>query len=802
MYSFVQSFIPVTPNVLPNQLLLFAHIIRGNIFFLIIILPDYTGDSMDFLINPVGNDEDNDDDEALEAELRRLTSGEDIRVRPTGKNHAPPRRPKKTAGEIPKDIGSDDEDDENVDENDPELLNELKELISDDEEPEANAPYEKASPTVETETTSLLEKRLEMYKVAEAKAKSLNETSKARRYGRGIKTLQGLLRSAQGGGAIDESEIPPELPPSALPHDESADEVAEPLEATFEPSKTSETPAVPPTIDQEGLSVLKERQQEYRIAAVKWKKSGNVEEALNHVKIVKQFDIVIAALNAGETVDLSDMPASPQLPGDPALVTEPANPPVEPQKEENETQESSGGESVAPVTGESISGALKERLEIYRRSKTAAEEEGNSSKARRYGRICKQYEEVIKLHDKGKPVDFNELPTPPGFPPIIVASPVSSGSPPGPSRPAPAPPGAAIPEKTKGISKKPMTNPKTRADKQIFLLERRQAELKRAALAAKKEGDLELARDYLRQAKGIDPLINASRAGLPVDMSSLPLSPNAKTQLDASSDESFALVSSEECQPINEDSSDSEIYDNLEATLIKQKKVCMATRDHAKALGDVPGYNRWERLALGYSKDLDMLRVRRRDGLPPPQHHYEVKTYAIVQSCTDLNDGDLEIQIIRGINYSKEADTYVIYEFPYPSDSPPTDRTSTIKNSNDPEYDATFTLSGVIDRSSRPFQRVFKRHGLKCQVWSKGCSMNPLLCCTHPRGFFRSDNLLGTVTVKLQPLESQCTLHDSFPLMNGRKAAGGKLEVKIRLRNPILTKQIEKMTDKWLIIDN
>ena len=38
--------------------------------------------------------------------------------------------------------------------------------------------------------------------------------------------------------------------------------------------------------------------------------------------------------------------------------------------------------------------------------------------------------------------------------------------------------------------------------------------------------------------------------------------------------------------------------------------------------------------------------------------------------------------------------------------------------------------------------------------------------------------------------------------MDGRKAAGGKLEVKIRLRNPILTKQIEHNTDKWLMIDN
>ncbi|KAL2749610.1 coiled-coil and C2 domain-containing protein 1-like isoform X1 [Vespula maculifrons] len=70
------------------------------------------------------------------------------------------------------------------------------------------------------------------------------------------------------------------------------------------------------------------------------------------------------------------------------------------------------------------------------------------------------------------------------------------------------------------------------------------------------------------------------------------------------------------------------------------------------------------------------------------------------------------------------------------------------------------------------------------------------------RGFFRSDSLLGTVTVKLQSLEMQCILHDSFPLMEGRKPTGGKLELKIRLRNPILTKQIEQITDKWLIIDN
>ena len=90
------------------------------------------------------------------------------------------------------------------------------------------------------------------------------------------------------------------------------------------------------------------------------------------------------------------------------------------------------------------------------------------------------------------------------------------------------------------------------------------------------------------------------------------------------------------------------------------------------------------------------------------------------RSCTDLNDGDLELSIIRGVNYPKEADTYVIFEFPYPADSPMTNSTSTVRDTSNPEYEAVFPLNGIIERSSRQCQRAFKRHALKCQVWSKG----------------------------------------------------------------------------------
>ena len=112
-----------------------------------------------------------------------------------------------------------------------------------------------------------------------------------------------------------------------------------------------------------------------------------------------------------------------------------------------------------------------------------------------------------------------------------------------------------------------------------------------------------------------------------------------------------------------------------------------------------------------------------------------------------------------------------------------------------------------MNPKDKSYQRTFKRHSAKVEIWQKG-------------GFLRSDTLIGKLemkfelghlklsfcslsgaaAVKLQELETKCQIHDSFPVMDGRKPVGGQLEVKIRLRNPVVTKQIEKATEKWLVI--
>lgn len=51
-------------------------------------------------------------------------------------------------------------------------------------------------------------------------------------------------------------------------------------------------------------------------------------------------------------------------------------------------------------------------------------------------------------------------------------------------------------------------------------------------------------------------------------------------------------------------------------------------------------------------------------------------------------------------------------------DAPYSSYTATVKDTNNPEYNQSFTVP--IQRNSRQCQRVFKRHGIKFEVYAKG----------------------------------------------------------------------------------
>ncbi|XP_034101581.2 coiled-coil and C2 domain-containing protein 1-like isoform X1 [Drosophila albomicans] len=801
-------------------------------------------------------DDDDAGDSDLEAELAAIAGGGGPKPKTKPKAKLMPNSDlDKMIADSMRDVSDDDDDD--ALENDTDLLGELQgitggELEEQEEEQAAPAapaadpePVQTFLPTTTVDTLSIIKQRLDMYKQAEANAKAAGEAAKARRYARGLKTLQDLAKQSASGKSINVDDIPPEVSvkpvggdaPAAPAVSEADPEPPKPIRAApAPPTPSSPSPpavAAPATSTQPAnplVAELRQRQSEYKAAAVQSKRSGDTETALQFLRVVKQFDVVVKMCEDGQEVDLSDMPPPPaeflafmaKLQGGEAPAPAAAPAPIP-------TPAPAPPSAVAaPSTiPSSMLEALQQRLDKYKSVEEAAKAENNTSKARRFGRIVKQYEDAIKQHKAGRPVAYDELPTPPGFPALPTADapakpppaatpPMSPTSPPAtastsaggtPSssttatptteRRAPAPsPSKDLTTRTSGNQHK-----NNLAEQQMKLLLERQREFKLAAIAAKKAGEIDQAKEYLKIYKGFEALLNAASSGLPVDLNTLPVPPSQRDNLESS----FAIVAAEECDPGDDIC---EIGVRIEEQLAKQLMMCKNTRDHHKAMGDVAGMNRFENLALTVQKDLDLVRYSKRKNQTLPKFHYEKRSFNIVHCNTDLTDNELEIVVVRGLNYNvanpKDVDTYVRIEYPLLNDEFFRAKTNVIKDTDSPDYDERFKVD--IQRGNRQFNRIIKRHGVKFEIYSRGCSIDCCglsrklpVCCF--RGFLRSDTLIGSVNVKLAPLETKCDIHDTYDLMEGRKQVGGKLEIKVRVRNPILTKQIEHINEKWLVLD-
>lgn len=816
-------------------------------------------------LDAIGNDDDGSEDDAdegdLEAELSALLSG---RVQ------AKPKKPKpKPASDLAsiqmmaaaalKDVDSGAESDDANLSDDPDLVAELGNLGGEHhaEEPAPEPPPRKApkppgavqvlptspapsapavSPSGEPTLADTLQDRLRSYTAAEAAAKSLGDSSKARRYGRAIKTLESLLKKAKAGAPVSEEEIPPPVampkppaaaaeasqPPAGDAADKPAPSVAPAVPARRPappvPSRQDSAPAAareqaPAPSPQEQM--LATRRDQYKKAAINAKKRGDQQTAINYIRTAKQFDAVITALAQGQTVDLSKMPPPPpEFQGSAPATAAPAAQPSVPTAEASNQAAADGGpmpsyidENVVddpalfggPPPPATVMEALQQRLDKYKSTFNEAKEQGNDRKARRLERIVKQYEDAIKLHKAGKPVDFEELPAPPGFGPIPVASepaPAPKPEPPKPAaRPAPKPapkpsakpaapqPGAAKPAGGSGSPKKPLRRGlSTTIDKQMQFLQERQRLFREAALEAKRRGDVEQAKAYLRTMKGIDPMIQATECGLPIDAQSIPIPPQLQ--------EDFVVVDASECDPEGEgdDEGTKEMFQTLERELVAQHELCIQNKDHFFKLGDVTSGTKFEKLAQDTNRDLLVVRNLRQRRDPLPRFHYETRVFSIVRCNHDLTDSDIEVSVVRAVNLPgkpDDLDSYVIVTFPFPNDAPQSARTRTVKDTTNPEFNETFRFE--VNRKSRSLARVMKRHPIKCEVWAK-------------RGFLRSDATLGTASVKFEDLESKCELHDSYDVFDSKRPSGGKLEVKVRVREPFVSKQVEEIRHRWLII--
>uniref|UniRef100_G1S8N1 Coiled-coil and C2 domain-containing protein 1B n=1 Tax=Nomascus leucogenys TaxID=61853 RepID=G1S8N1_NOMLE len=726
-----------------------------------------------------------EDDEDLEAELLALT-GE---AQTTGKKPAPKGQAplpmahiEKLAADCMQDVEEEEEEEEGLEE-DAELLTELQEVLGVDQETEPldgdevadpggseENGLEDTEPPVQTAVLTasapaaqagasqglhaLLEERIRNYQEAVASAKEAGEAAKARRCERGLKTLESQLASVRRGRKISEDEIPPPValgkrplaPKEPANRSPEADPPAPPVLESDNPSQPETSllgvSAQPVSdSDPDPRALLSSRQREYKVAALSAKRAGELDRARELMRIGKRFGAVLEALEKGQPVDLSA-----------------------------------------------------------------------------------QYQDAIRAHRAGRKVNFAELPVPPGFPPIpgleptmgveedAVAATLAAaeklasaedtapadededepsghlqGEPPAqapvakkPARPA-VPSSQRLPEPRASSSKE---SPSPSVREQLALLEARKLQYQRAALQAKRSQDLEQAKAHLRVAKCLEAQIIQARSGRPVDLSKVP-SPLTDEEGD------FILIHHEDLRLSQKAE---EVYAQLQKMLLEQQEKCLLFSKQFMHQGNVAETTRFEKLAQDCKKQLEILQLAQAQGLDPPSHHFELKTFQTVRIFSELNSTEMHLIIVRGMNLPAppgvtpdDLDAFVRFEFHYPnSDQAQKSKTAVVKNTNSPEFDQLFKLN--INRNHRGFKRVIQSKGIKFEIFHKG-------------SFFRSDKLVGTAHLKLERLENECEIREIVEVLDGRKPTGGKLEVKVRLREPLSGQDVQMVTENWLVLE-
>ncbi|XP_053432432.1 coiled-coil and C2 domain-containing protein 1B isoform X1 [Nycticebus coucang] len=797
-------------------------------------------------------------DEDLEAELLALTGEAGTTggtPAPKGQAPLPMAHIEKLAADCMQDVDGEEEEEAGLEE-DADLLTELQEVLGVDEEagpldgeeapgpgvseeeqgqeniePPAQAAALTASASVaqagEPRLRILLEERIRNYREAAASAKEAGEAAKARRCERGLKTLESQLAAVRKGRNINEDEIPPPVALGKRPQGP---------QETANRSPAAETPA-PPAVEPDTLSqpetslpgspgisapsdsdpdpraLLSSRQREYKVAALRAKQAGDLDHARELMRIGKRCGAVLEALEKGQPVDLSAMPPAPEGLKPPQHTSQAptASSLIPPAVEQVQPVMACDvpATPVPPAEPQTVLDVLQQRLSKYREAGLQARGSGDERKARMHERIAKQYQDAIRAHRAGRKVDFAELPVPPGFPPIpglepavgteegTVAATLAAAQKLAASQdtgPADEDEDKAEPPAQPLVpSSQPLSEPKASSSKaslspsvreQLALLEARKLQYQRAALKAKRSQDLEQARAHLRVAKGLEAQIIQARAGRPVDLSKVP-SPLTDEEGD------FILIHHEDLRLSQKAD---EVYAQLQKMLLEQQEKCLLFSKQFMHQGNVAETTRFEKLAQERKKQLEILRLAQAQGLDPPSHHFELKTFQTVRIFSELNSTEMHLIIVRGMNLPAppgvtpdDLDAFVRFEFHYPnSDQAQKSKTAVVKNTNSPEFDQLFKLN--INRNHRGFRRVIQSKGIKFEIFHKG-------------SFFRSDKLVGTAQLKLERLENECEIREIMEVLDGRKPTGGKLEVKVRLREPLSGQDVQVVTENWLVLE-
>uniref|UniRef100_A0A914I820 C2 domain-containing protein n=1 Tax=Globodera rostochiensis TaxID=31243 RepID=A0A914I820_GLORO len=338
------------------------------------------------------------------------------------------------------------------------------------------------------------------------------------------------------------------------------------------------------------------------------------------------------------------------------------------------------------------------------------------------------------------------------------------------------PSSAVVSDKNYLIANAPMSE-------DLKLVLTRQLLLKKEAIAAKQNGDLNAAKEFLSLALRMDQMVEAAKCGVPIDVQQLPeLHSNTKALPKAAT----------KMGTIDEQTLPMKKCNLLEKELIKQIDLCEEKASKFQSAGDSKNTLLYEGLLQQSKKDLQRVQRATLGQAQLPGFKLFDLSLPVIELNSSIPDDKLELKI-RKVEHLKlpegwkpsDCALYVFYKFPFPHGNHQTGRTSTVKGTISPEFSDVFLLD--INRKTKQLLRICKRQPMKLEG-----------------GFLRSDKLFACADVSLQELEKSATICSLFPMLEGRKKTGGNVQVEIHIKRP-LGDAFDATTNakrKWVKLDN
>ncbi|KAF9542077.1 Coiled-coil and C2 domain-containing protein 1B [Mortierella hygrophila] len=404
------------------------------------------------------------------------------------------------------------------------------------------------------------------------------------------------------------------------------------------------------------------------------------------------------------------------------------------------------------------------------------------------------------------------------------------------------------------------TIPKTNHKDLLKLLKTRETQYKRAALDAKKAGNMALAKDRMKVYKSLQGWIQLVEAGgfLDLEIYPIPEEPPAAAPLAAVSGSAaqvsaasspqiatntstpkpyFPPLSTPAAEPTTQVSSgiaeasgedmragpgralagiqfsqlradddfqivsnsDADTYDMLESQLESQIKMCDSTLKYYFEAGDKNTALKFHKLNKNFKADLVSLQSHRSHGKKAPAFHFQDVRYEQEHGFyEEIGLNDLSLSIMRAWDLSHK-------------DVQPADIDSYVMwDLGWPTESMAGAGSGKgttpsIKKTAKPDYNYSKTLGIeRTRAFNRFVERRKATFeVWHYRGLLWKDYLIGRGQIALQPLLEHSEIHEIIPLLDptNRRNTGGKIEVKIRLQRPLLKPEIIVKEEKWVVID-